>query len=232
MLNKKEIYIKFPTNDNYSLMPRIVNKEEYDNFWNQDDDDIKEIVHLRELLRTNEITQKEYNKEMYRPYDNINKKFKTIYFKIFEDEMEDLMDYYNALKDDKLIEYYNKKYDIPLKINFKCNKEIENLIIKNNIVSPVEQKLIIELYQNDIKFNVQQLLLNKYKVDFLLESNIVIEIDGYNYHSSKEQMIKDHKRDRELNLNGYHVYRFMGTEIYNNTDNVLEELKTIINYYK
>lgn len=62
-----------------------------------------------------------------------------------------------------------------------------------------------------------------YRVDFMLinylndkETKIVIECDGYEYHSSKEQIIKDNQRQRDLENAGYIVIRFLGTEIFNN----------------
>lgn len=66
-----------------------------------------------------------------------------------------------------------------------------------------------------------------YRVDFLLEfelsnSNIikvVIECDGHDFHEkTKEQVTKDHQRDRNLVESGYHVLRYSGSEIYNKSD--------------
>jgi hypothetical protein len=42
---------------------------------------------------------------------------------------------------------------------------------------------------------------------------VVVECDGYAYHSSKESFQNDRARDRVLQLNGYRVIRFSGAEI-------------------
>ena len=64
----------------------------------------------------------------------------------------------------------------------------------------------------------------RYIVDFLIENveskynfpPVVIECDGYEYHSSKEQINNDRERDIALKKSGYEVIRFTGTMIYEN----------------
>lgn len=59
-----------------------------------------------------------------------------------------------------------------------------------------------------------------YRVDFLIEwmadeLRIVIECDGFDFHErTREQAERDRRRDRELQARGYHVLRFMGSEIH------------------
>lgn len=67
----------------------------------------------------------------------------------------------------------------------------------------------------------------KYRIDFAIlcthysdkkkykESKIAIECDGFDFHSSKEDLKRDTSRNRELTLNGWKVYRFSGSEVYN-----------------
>jgi very-short-patch-repair endonuclease len=44
--------------------------------------------------------------------------------------------------------------------------------------------------------------------------NMVVECDGFQYHSTKEKFIDDRQRDRLLKANGFDVLRFSGSEIY------------------
>lgn len=60
----------------------------------------------------------------------------------------------------------------------------------------------------------------KYRADFIIEriddgdyKPLIIECDGYEYHSSKSQFEKDRKRDYELKMKGYEVIHFSGAEI-------------------
>ncbi len=45
---------------------------------------------------------------------------------------------------------------------------------------------------------------------------IVVECDGFKYHSNKDAFIHDRKRDRALKVQGYDVLRYSGSEIYSN----------------
>ena len=53
-----------------------------------------------------------------------------------------------------------------------------------------------------------------YILDFLLtDYNIVIEIDGYSTHSSKEQQKYDRQRTKKLEKLGYQVIRFWNKQV-------------------
>jgi very-short-patch-repair endonuclease len=61
-----------------------------------------------------------------------------------------------------------------------------------------------------------------YRADLLIKRahgegpEIIIECDGHNFHEkTKEQAQKDKERDRNLQLEGYQVIRFTGSEIFN-----------------
>ncbi|MCP4343287.1 MAG: DUF559 domain-containing protein [Desulfobulbaceae bacterium] len=68
-----------------------------------------------------------------------------------------------------------------------------------------------------------------YTIDFLLEltkeidlithsvANIVVEIDGHDFHErTKEQAKRDKERDRYFTKAGYKVYRYTGSEVFQN----------------
>lgn len=54
--------------------------------------------------------------------------------------------------------------------------------------------------------------------------NLIVECDGYQFHSNKKSFISDRKRDRVLRSCGYDVLRFSGTEIYNDPVSISIEL--------
>lgn len=76
----------------------------------------------------------------------------------------------------------------------------------------------------------------KYVVDFLVSEidtvngceyfyrKIIIETDGKNWHSSKSQMNYDYKREIELKLAGYDIFRFTGSQVYNNPFGCIEQI--------
>ena len=71
-----------------------------------------------------------------------------------------------------------------------------------------------------------------YRVDFLVgrdyerssTTEIVVECDGHEFHSTKEQIKKDNKRQREIENLGYSFLRFSGSEIYNDSEKCAEEV--------
>lgn len=60
---------------------------------------------------------------------------------------------------------------------------------------------------------IPQVKIGVYLVDFVYR-DCAIEIDGHKYHKTKEQREKDYKKTRYLIKEGYHVIRFMGTEVF------------------
>jgi len=61
--------------------------------------------------------------------------------------------------------------------------------------------------------------------DIELEQKLIIECDGHDFHErSKEQARKDKKRDRFLQSLGIPVFRFSGSEIWNNVFKCAQEV--------
>ena len=80
------------------------------------------------------------------------------------------------------------------------------------LYTPIEIYLRDELIRRNIAFE-PQVKLGRFYVDFLVEANrqkIIVEYDGRAFHSAK----KDAARDRELQLEGYRIIRFTGSELY------------------
>lgn len=54
----------------------------------------------------------------------------------------------------------------------------------------------------------------RYRVDFILkDARLIVELDGHEYHSTREQLERDAIRQRYLTRAGYSVIRFTGREI-------------------
>jgi very-short-patch-repair endonuclease len=70
-----------------------------------------------------------------------------------------------------------------------------------------------------------QAKVEKFRVDFMVSvqnsrtgkyHHLVIECDGHDFHErTKDQAKKDRSRDRRLQELGYTIYRFTGSEIFN-----------------
>lgn len=57
-----------------------------------------------------------------------------------------------------------------------------------------------------------------------LDRPIVIELDGYDYHKTKNQLSHDYERENDLKFNGYDVLRFTGTQVYNNARECIRKI--------
>jgi len=67
-----------------------------------------------------------------------------------------------------------------------------------------------------------------YRVDFILkDARLIIELDGHEYHSTKEQLERDAVRQRYLTRAGYTVIRFTGREINRNAVSCVAEVREI-----
>ena len=97
--------------------------------------------------------------------------------------------------------------------------------------SPVEY-LFKEIMGDEIKKGEK---IENIQPDFLhVSEKIVFEIDGKDYHSSKEQLESDEKRNKIYMLNGWQVIRITGKTTMKDTEALKSMLSTIIrtNYYE
>jgi very-short-patch-repair endonuclease len=83
--------------------------------------------------------------------------------------------------------------------------------------SPIETKFLTEIRKHpalvSFKPNVK-VLSDRYRVDFAdAPRRLAVELDGYEFHSSKEAFTNDRRRHRHLELAGWRVIRFSGAEI-------------------
>lgn len=100
-------------------------------------------------------------------------------------------------------------------VMIKSDPEAQRLI--SMVESPLERVWLSVWYPMRHRDAVvePQRQIGPYRVDFLIEDQLVVEIDGYLYHrATRDQLIKDYKRDRYLGAQGYTVMRFSGYEIW------------------
>lgn len=74
----------------------------------------------------------------------------------------------------------------------------------------------------------QQVLLAGHRVDVVLGSHLVVQIDGFTYHSSPAERGRDVAHDAELRLRGYTVFRFTYAQIVHGWDRVEAKISAAI----
>jgi len=71
----------------------------------------------------------------------------------------------------------------------------------------------------------------RYVVDLLWPSGrLVVEVDGYRYHASREAFTVDRQRDFELLVSGYLVLRLAHDEVLSNPDRALDKIREVVRY--
>lgn len=78
---------------------------------------------------------------------------------------------------------------------------------------------------------IHGVVIGPYKVDFTY-GDCVIELDGHDYHKTKEQRDSDYKRERYLQKLGYTVIRFTGTEVFLEPRKCIIDMITINNLFE
>ena len=65
-------------------------------------------------------------------------------------------------------------------------------------------------------------------MDFLLDGFLIVEIDGFAFHSKREDMLRDRNRNNTSAVNGYAVLRYMPEHVWFSPDQVLAEIKAVL----
>jgi very-short-patch-repair endonuclease len=86
---------------------------------------------------------------------------------------------------------------------------------KNGVLTEPEKVLNYVLLSHGIEFETHK-TIGTYNVDFAIKNtNIVIEVDGYYWHSLKKHKISDPLKDKALFDMGYKIIRIPEMDIYN-----------------
>ena len=102
-------------------------------------------------------------------------------------------------------------------------------VTKGRCQSPAEvafwQAASVQLPGLVRQFHVQG---TRYHLDFALPADMIgIEVDGFQWHSTRQQRQHDSQRDRILTGLGWRVLRFTASEILRNADGCAEEVLTL-----
>jgi hypothetical protein len=89
--------------------------------------------------------------------------------------------------------------------------------------SPIELKFFV-FTMSKIPGLHPQVVVGNYRVDLAIpEKKVAIELDGHEFHKSREQRTSDAQRERYLQRQGWQVIRFTGTEIHKDVLGCIDE---------
>ena len=66
------------------------------------------------------------------------------------------------------------------------------------------------------------------RVDFLLEDFLIVEIDGFAFHSKRTDMLRDRRRNNMSTVQGFAVLRYMPEHIWFHPEQVLAEITAVL----
>ncbi|MBT2533080.1 DUF559 domain-containing protein [Arthrobacter sp. ISL-48] len=81
---------------------------------------------------------------------------------------------------------------------------------------------------NSIEYEAQVFLPCIGRVDFLLAGFLIVEIDGFAFHSKRGDMLKDRDRNNTSTVRGFAVLRYMPEQIWFNPERVLAEIRAVL----
>lgn len=94
--------------------------------------------------------------------------------------------------------------------------------------SPAEDCLKSELIARDMDFEMQK-SIGKYRVDFFFPAgNLIVEVDGAEYHATGRQFLKDFDRDSKLMKRGYTVLRFWASEVFKDAEGCVLKIMRLL----
>jgi very-short-patch-repair endonuclease len=79
-----------------------------------------------------------------------------------------------------------------------------------------------------IGFDTQVRLPGIGRVDFLIEGFLIVEVDGYAFHSSREAMRVDLGRNNASTVNGFAVLRYMPEHIWFEPERVIADIRAVL----
>lgn len=65
-------------------------------------------------------------------------------------------------------------------------------------------------------------------VDLVVEGRVVVELDGFAYHSGRAEYREDRRRDRELVRQGYLVLRFTYEDVMRSPSMVVRAVQAVL----
>lgn len=95
--------------------------------------------------------------------------------------------------------------------------------------SPIEESFLAAAWNDGLR-PTPQFPAGRFFLDFAFpESRVCVELDGHDYHKTKEQRTSDAQRQRWLEMNNWRVIRFTGTEVHKNVGSCVKQTIAFLN---
>ncbi|MGO4191218.1 DUF559 domain-containing protein [Arthrobacter sp. YAF17] len=105
-------------------------------------------------------------------------------------------------------------------------KALHQLDLRTESIVEVDAQHLFR--SNGIGYDAQVYLPGIGRVDFLIEGYLIVEVDGFAFHSSRESLRRDLGRNNASTLSGFAVLRYMPEHIWFEPERVLAEIRAVL----
>jgi len=113
------------------------------------------------------------------------------------------------------------------KVEFYCESPAELEFLK-----AVIQEFGLTIGENEFAADgihlKNQVQINGYRVDFLFNSKFIVEIDGHEYHSGRENATRDAHRDGSLRSAGYRILRIPAYRVFHSPSSAVADVRDFL----
>jgi very-short-patch-repair endonuclease len=120
--------------------------------------------------------------------------------------------------------------DIRAELNGRGAGAARRVVARGSALSESSGETVARLAFEDAGLCVEQQVVipGVGRVDLLVEGRVVVEIDGYTYHSDARQFAADRRRDAQLAALGYRVLRFTWLDAIRRPQYLVETVRAVL----
>lgn len=118
------------------------------------------------------------------------------------------------------------KGELPGKRSGPVRTALQLLDIRAESIVEVDAQHLFKT--NGIGYDAQVYLPGIGRVDFLLDGFLIVEVDGFAFHSNRDALRRDVGRNNAATLNGFAVLRYMPEHIWFDPERVLAEIRAVL----
>ena len=102
-----------------------------------------------------------------------------------------------------------------LEASLECDSPAETDFLRE-IIATHKMSFSEGAFRGDGVIVKRQVEIGRYRVDFLFNDKLIVEIDGHEFHSGRDNANRDARRDATLRAKGYKLLRIPAYRVYHN----------------
>lgn len=112
--------------------------------------------------------------------------------------------------------------------NTECDSPVETLFLRA-VIDSFAMNYSDGAFRGNGIYVRKQVEIHRYRVDFLFNNILVVEIDGHEFHSGRDNANRDAKRDMQLRSMGYKLLRIPAYRVHHNPSAAVSDVMDFLN---